>query len=170
MNRKRWLLLAAALLVAVIAVWRFWPRGFDSMLKRPLEEAEEVSCYLQTLDREVIPGEESGPGDAFYQMEARTGEERQAILNILREGRCQPSFLNWLPWTKGSLSSGRGYDGRSMNLVIVFGGDEPAVSQITLFGGDKASVDGRQVVPIGNDMFDGLAAYIQAHGERVKAG
>ena len=92
MNRKRWLLLAAALLVAVIAVWRFWPRGFDSLLKRPLEEAEEVSGYLQTLDREVIPGEESGPGDAFYQMEARTGEERQAILNILREGRCQPSF------------------------------------------------------------------------------
>ena len=151
-----------AVLAAGLAGWRLWPRSIDSFLPRPSREAERVSC---TLTYTVF---EDGPFDSIRVYTLNTENERESrnLLNILHRGQYQASFANLMPWTWDSMGSGKGYDGRTIVMTVTYGGTGPeAAVDMTFFGNDKASVNGRQVNPIGNDMFDELAEYILAEGE-----
>lgn len=158
MNKKRWLILCLVL-VAAVAAWRLWPRSMESLLGRPLEEADQVTCNLR-----ISSWENEGSVNDVYLLSAETPEESQAVLDILRGGKCRVSFMSLLPWTWGSLHAGGGYDGRFIILTLLFNGEEPDSVTMIFYGNDKGSVEGRQVYPIGNEMFDKLAEYIQSNG------
>lgn len=163
MNKKRWLVLC--LVVVAIAAWRLWPRSVESLLCRPLAEADRVTCRLTAYEEE-----NGGYGDRAYELIAETPEESRAVLDILRRGKYRASFTNLLPWTWGSLSSGYKWDGRHMMVTLLSDGEEPWAAMLIIYGSDKASIDGRQVYPVGNEMFDELAEYIQTHGELLDGG
>lgn len=158
-KKKRVIWCIIALLVVGLAAWRLWPRSIDSFMKRPISEADRVSCYLNTA------GIEDGKFEIYtYSFETGNHEESQAVLYILRSGRYQASFANLLPWTWGSLSSGFGYDGRNIMVTVMYDGEEPWAAILIFYGNSNGNVDGRQINPIGNDMFNELAEYIQENG------
>lgn len=148
-----------AILVVGIAVWRLWPRSIDSMLGRPLEEIDQLTCHLTTPVKE-----NDWTAQTSYDLVAETPEESRTVLDILRGGKCQVCFTNLLPWTWGSLTSGHGYDGRNIIVTLLCDGEKPWAATLIFYGNDKGSVDGRQVNPIGNDMFNELAEYIRENG------
>ena len=158
MKRKQKLILGAlALLLVGLTAWRLWPRSIDSFMNFPSKDANAVSCHLSLL---ALPRMRS----QSYDLKIETKEEAQAVLDILRRGRYQASLTNLLPWTWGRLDSGYGFDGRSIYLNAFVDGEDPKICSMTFLGNDKACVDWRRINPMGNGMFDELAAYIQANG------
>ncbi len=155
--------------IAVMALgligWRLWPRSIDSFMPRPSREAERVSCALTVL------GTENGQSvNRSYNLTAEGERESRNLMNILRRGQYQASFTNLMPWTWGSMGSGKSYDGRTIVMDVTFGNTEPGTAvDITFFGNDRVSVDGRRINPIGNDMFDELVEYIMAEGEPAES-
>lgn len=160
MDKKK-LLIRGLILVLVVGIlcWRLWPRSMDSFMDWPSREANRVSAYL---DMGVMENGEYI--HRKYSLKAKNQEEAQALLEILRKGRYQVSFTNLLPWTWGSLSSGYGFDGRMVDVYAFCDGEEPKAASMIFYGSDKASVEGRRINFLGNEMFDELAEYIQTHG------
>ncbi len=161
MKKKKiviWSIIAA--LALGLTGWRLWPRSIDSFMPRPSREAERVSCTL------VYHVFEDNPSFHVYTLNTENERESRNLLNILRRGQYQASFANLMPWTWGSMGSGKSYDGRTIVMDVTFGNTEPGTAvSMTFLGNDKADVDGWRINPIGNDMFDELVEYIMAEGE-----
>lgn len=168
MKKKQKLILGAlALLLVGLTAWRLWPRSIDSFMNFPSRDANRISCYLHQLH---LPGEDTGNQSQCYDLEIETKEESQAVLDILRRGKYQTSFANFLPWTWGRLDSGYGYDGRSICLYAYVDGEAPVACSMIFYGNDKGCVEWRRINPMGLDVFDELTEYIQTHGERAEIG
>ena len=159
MKRKKIIMICITVLFIALIAWRLWPRSIDSFMDSPVRDIDRLNGYL-TMS-EVENGQ---PVLNTYKVEANTPQDSQRLFEILGKGKYQASLTNLLPWTWGRLSSGFGYDGRSIHIHMFFDGDEPSFTSIIMYGGDKSSVDGRRVLPIGNDVFNELAEYIQANG------
>lgn len=121
---KKWIIGGTIILLAVgLLGYRFWPRSMERLLPAHREEANYVSCYL-----DVGQYEEGLPSSRRYEIKTNDRTQIQELLNILDSTSYQTSFRNLLPWERGSLHSGRDYDGRLLSLTISFAGDSQAYS------------------------------------------
>ncbi len=148
------------LLAVGLLGYRFWPRSMERLLPAPREEANQVSCYL-----DVGQYEEGLPSSRRrYEIKTEDRTEIQELLNILDSTSYQASFRNLLPWERGSLHSGRDYDGRLLSLTVSFAGDSQAYSHWLFLGSNTMSADSRQIYPVHKEIFGQLADYIHTHG------
>ena len=164
MKKRYIVLLVFILLVAGLLAWRLWPQSLVSILPDDAESFPNV--YATAM---VSALENSTPDLLNYRLE--DGEQAvQELLDILNTSDYRPAFRNLLPWTKGALSSGSDYDGRSVILSFyVSEGQSRRDFTIQFLGRSQVSIstEGSWGVyhATNPETLTALVEYIQTHGK-----
>ena len=167
-GKRQVILSVVALLLVILLGWRFCPHSFEKVISTGLGAITSLACTA------TIAGVENN-GTAFihsYKLQSLTEEDENfdAIMQILGASKYRQDFRNLLPWELTSVGSDGTHDGKSVNILLVWGNAENENCYLT-FHSDSVVVvsvgnDGGLLIyhPTNDKVLDKLVDYIQTHG------
>ena len=166
-KRTLFLSLAAAVLLA-LGVWRLRPLPLSALLTVDPAQVTSLACSANVagvLDGEALIDTYALP-TLFPEDEAFS-----AVLDLLTSTGYRRDFRDLLPWPLESVSSGRNYGGRTVNMVLVWGSGAEENCALSMY--DRQVVlfppgDGGFLIyhPADPAVFHRLVDYLCAHGQK----
>ncbi|WP_409969882.1 hypothetical protein RFF05_08275 [Bengtsoniella intestinalis] len=119
MNKKKFLILLATILVAGLTIWRLWPCALTGHLGDVSQVIRiDGALTISGIKSEVAPLNSNLYMETYTLSVAADDHVLQAVLEILAQASVRNDFRNLLPWALASVGSDGDYDGRSITLAL----------------------------------------------------
>ena len=160
--------IAVVVAIALILLWRFWPHPIFKWLPDDIDSASKAMANVSISD--IKNGK---PRIDTYTMNEVNRDQLTEILGILDTSGYRRDWRNLVPWGLSSVSSGKKYDGRTLQIYIFFPVGDAEYGEdiaITYKGKDGVILYGKGIAgmrvyhPTNPETIDYLVGYLQANG------
>ena len=164
--RARIIKIAVVAVIALILLWRFWPHPISKLMSEDIENASKAMATVSISD--IKNGK---PKIDVYTMNEVTQDQLTEVIGILDTSKYRRDWRNLVSWALVSLSGGKKYDGRSVQIYIYFPTTENEYGRdidIWFSGGQMVIYDinrSRAIYrPTNHETLNYLVGYLQANG------
>ena len=167
MNKKRILTIFAAVLIAALCLWRFWPHTLKDILDMNDAAFDTISVHVSEFGIA-----DNAPRIDVYRLDLSSpdADSYAAVLSILQDTKFRADFRNLLPWDISTVDSGIKNISHSANVMLTWGeGDDSCY--LSFHGERIVSFDIRGNTgyliyhPTNRAVLTALAEYAKANGE-----
>ena len=166
--KKRIIKIAVPVVIVLIVAWRFWPRSFSKLIPYDMEL---VTYCIANVD--IMRVSNGRLNSESYKLDDMVQGDLEKIMELAATSGYRRDFRNLIPFGPRSLSSGKDYDGRAVNIYLFFGTEENEYDdsihiswtdgQMAIWGVSKYKA--RIYHPTNSETLDYLVGYLQANGE-----
>ena len=165
--KKRILAFSAAVLLAVLCIWRLWPHSLQGIL-----DTDGASFGAITVQVSEFGVDNGSPNIDVYRLDLPSPEDENhaAFMSILQGTKYRQDFRNLLPWDIRTVGSGSKNITHSAYIMLTWG-EADNICYISFHGDNIISFDSggnteyRIYHPTDRTALNRIAAFIKANGE-----